>query len=307
MKTLLILAGLIAIELSAAPSTRAQNPPEDAARIAQLPKAERLAAEPAKELEAKGAKVFGLSWDKKRVAVSDRGFQVITDGVTTLSYRPAGNAYFVQTAKTGLAEKKPFDGPNEKLISRGKEILKSLNVNSRELAEVTVLQQFTTAGRVDPATHMAKVEPPKKDRRSLLVNRVVDGIPVWNSKLALDLDDTGRIASLEMSWPAIAPKVMEEALELHKMIESGYHAPEVKGAKMQSVQAGILHSPAASFIDEQVAAIRVIYAPEDSKLGMKPVVYLGANGRPVQIPRQLNPREEAPVKPRPEPGAPIPR
>jgi hypothetical protein len=61
------------------------------------------------------------------------------------------------------------------------------------------------------------------------------------------------------------------------------------------------------FIDEQVAAIRVIYAPVDSKLAMKPVVYLGANGRPVAIPRQLNPREEAPIKPRPQPGPASPR
>ena len=53
------------------------------------------------------------------------------------------------------------------------------------------------------------------------------------------------------------------------------------------MQVGILHSPAAAFVEDQVAAIQVIYAPTESKLGMKPVAYLDMQGRPVEIPRQM--------------------
>ena len=307
MRTFLKITCLICLSATFSAPALAADPPEEAARIARLPKAERLAEEPAKRLEALGAKVFGLTWGKERVAVADRGFEVITDGMTTLSYRPAGNAYFVQTGKAGLAEKKPFEGPNEKLIARGRTILEELRVNPKEIAEASVLQQFTTAGLLDPASHIAKVETPKKDRRSLLVSRNFDGMPVWNSRLKLDLDEAGHVAALELSWPKIDPKVIEEAVRLRKKVEAGYLAPELKGAKVQSLQAGILHSPAASFIDEQVAAIRVIYAPIDSNVGVKPVMYLGADGRAVAVPRQLNPREEAQKEPRPVPKVPSPR
>jgi hypothetical protein len=307
MKTVTIVTGILSAAVLVFASSMAQQTPEEAARIARLPKAEKLAEGPAQRLQAMGTKVFGLKWEEKHVALTDRGFEVITDGTTTLSFRPAGNAYFVQTAKKGIAEKKPFEGPNEKMIERGRAILAGLAVNPKEIAETKVLQQFTTSGIVDSATHVAKVEPPRKDRRTLLVTRTLEGMPVWNSKLALDLDETGRIAALEMSWPKIKSQIMEEAVRLRRKVEGGFIAPELKGAKVQSMQAGILHSPAASFVDEQVAAIRVIYAPEDSKLGMKPVLYLGADGRPVKTPRQLNPREEAPTKARPLTTAPQPK
>lgn len=71
------------------------------------------------------------------------------------------------------------------------------------------------------------------------------------------------------------------------------------GAKLEQAQAGILHSGAAAFIDEQVAAIRLIYAPIDSRVGMKPLRYLAANGKPVEIPRNLEAKREAAVAPRP--------
>jgi hypothetical protein len=88
---------------------------------------------------------------------------------------------------------------------------------------------------------------------------------------------------------------MEMAQRLKKMVESDFKAPERAGVKAESVEAGILHSPAASFVDEQVAAIRVIYASPGSRLGMKPLVYLGADGKPVSVPRQLEARPEPPI------------
>jgi hypothetical protein len=145
-----------------------------------------------------------------------------------------------------------------------------------------------------------------KDRRSLLATRVVRGIPVWSSRLMLDLDREGRIVMLEMVWPKIDPKVMENAVALTKLAGSGFRPPDMKFAKPESVGAGILHSPAASFLDDQVAAIRVIYRPTDPTVGKKPVAYLDASGQSVAMPRQMIIREKAaapragkaPVQPR---------
>jgi hypothetical protein len=113
-----------------------------------------------------------------------------------------------------------------------------------------------------------------------------------------DLDREGNIASLELSWPKIEPKVLEAAIDLQKRVNAGYKPPERPGAKVESVRAGILHSPAASFVDDQVAAIRIIYASTDPRFSMKPLVYLGADGKPVAIPRQMEARAEAPLPPR---------
>lgn len=261
----------------------------------QLPQAKELPADDAKRLETIGTKVFRIKWGDKLVAASDRGFQVVTDRVTTLSYRPTGNAYFVRNAKATLSGNSGFQGSNEELIARGRAILAGLGIDDSEIAEPKILQQFTSAGFIDSATRQAKLETSKEDRRSLLVTRVIRGLPVWTSRLMLDLDPEGDIASFELSWPKIEPRVLEAAVDLQKIAGAGYRAAERPGAKVESVQVGILHSPAAAFVDDQVAAVRIIYAPTDPRLSVKPLVYLGVDGRPVAIPRQMETKAEAPT------------
>src|ERR1700692_39982 len=263
--------------------------------IEDLPKGERLSDRETARLRDIGGKVFGIKWGEKLVAVSDHGFQAITDGTTTISYRPAGNAYFVQTGKSGRSDKSFFRGSDEQLIERGRAMLEGLGINKNEIADTKILQQYVTEGMMNPETRRVDVKGPRKDRRSLIVRRVVDGVPVLNSRLALDLDGEGKIAALELSWPVIEPKVLEKARRLQKIAKAEFKAPERKGARIESVQVGILHSPGASFVEDQVAAIRVIYAPDDSKVGMKPVAYLDMHGRPVALPRQMIAKTEAPT------------
>jgi hypothetical protein len=269
--------------------------------VPRLPEAKQLNPEAAKALEELGTKVFGVKWGEKIVAVSDVGFNAVTDGVTTLSYRPAGNAYFLQRkGKNHAFEHEGFAGPSEKLSARGESILSELGIERSEIAAVQILQHFVTAGEADPASGRLNVEKPQSERRTLVIGRAVEGMPVWNSRLKLDLDEKGEIAALELSWPKIEPKVIESARRLKKLVESDFKAPERPGAKVESIQAGILHSPAASFIDEQVATVRVIYAAPESRLGMKPMIFLGADGKPVAVPRQLDARPEAPTPERPQ-------
>jgi hypothetical protein len=264
-----------------------------------LPEAQQLNTDDATALEEIGTKVFGIKWGEKLTAVSYRGFQVATDGVTTVSYRPAGNAWFLQRkGKEHAFEGRGFQGSTEELNAWGERLLAGLGIDKREIANRQILQQFVTTGEVDPATGRMMAEKPQSDRRSLLVTRAVEGIPVWSSRLKLDLNERGEIAALELSWPKIEPKVMEMAHSLKNVVDSGFNAPRRAGANVETVEAGILHSPAASFVDDQVAAIRVIYASPDPRLGMKPMVYLGADGTPVSVPRQMEARPEAQTPPR---------
>ena len=320
MKKLFVpsLAALVAsLNVSFAADEKEPGDPAPTLRFAQfapersatnLPEAKQLDADDAKALEAIGTKVFGVKWGERPFAVSDRGFQVVTDRVTTLSYRPAGNAYFLQRkGKEHAFEDRGFQGSTEELSARGQRLLAELGIDKREIADLQVLQQFVTAGEADPTSGRMTVEQPQRDRRSLFVTRAIEGIPVWNSRLKLDLDEKGEIAALELSWPKIDPKVMEMAHRLKRMVDTDFKAPERASAKVESVEAGILHSPAASFVDEQVAAVRVIYASPGSRLGMKPMVYLDADGKPVSVPRQLEARPEEPTPERSQKERPSPR
>jgi hypothetical protein len=304
MKTyplVLILALSIGLQGAAAAAEFTKATPE---QLARLPKAEKLPDAQAKRLEAIGTKVFGIKWGERVLALSDRGFDVVTDGATTLSYRAKGNAYFVQTGGESVFKKSAFNGSDEDLIARGRAVLARLGVDKSEVAAAKVLQQYTSAGEVDPATKRMRAEEPKKDRRTLLLLREVRGVPVFDSRLALDLDAEGNVAAFELSWPKIDPKVFAHAERLQRLVKAGYDAPKLDGARVEQTQVGILHSTAAAFLDEQAAAIRVIYAPTDARVGKKPMLYLAENGKPVAVPRNLEPKREAPVPSRAKPATP---
>lgn len=257
--------------------------------------AKALEPEAAKRLTEIGAKVFGIQWVGKLIAVADRGFQVVTDRRTILSYRPAGNGWIVQNA-AGRSEGSGFRGSDSELISRGRKILSGLGVESGEIANVKVLQQYVTAGVLDPATRRMRAEQPHPDRRTLLVTRAIRNIPVWSSRLQLDVNERGNVVAFEMSWPRIEPRVLAGAARLRDVVAAGgFKPPPRAGAKVQSVDAGILHSPLVSLLDEQVAAVRIIYSPTNPRFGMKPVVYLGADGKPVSLPRSMPALEEKPL------------
>ena len=291
----LTLALSIVLQSAAAAAEFTRASPE---QLARLPKAEKLPDAAAKRLEAVGAKVFGIQWGERVLALSDRGFQVVTDGTTTLSYRAKGNAYFVQTGGESVYKKSAFNGSDEQLTARGRAVLAGLGIDKSEVAAVKVLQQFTSAGEVDPTTKRMKAEAPQKDRRTLLILREVRGVPVFDSRLALDLDAEGHVAAFELSWPKIDPKVLAHAVRLQRLVKAGYDAPKIQGARLELAQAGILHSTAAAFLDEQAAAIRLIYTPTDSRVGKKPMLYVAEGGKPVAVPRTLEAKHEAPVPPR---------
>jgi hypothetical protein len=284
-KAVLALVFVVAPAIAVSPLEVVQSKPADA-------QAKELSPEAARRLKEIADKIFEIKWKGKVYAASDRGFDVLTDTVMTISNRPSGNVYFVQNLKASLSES-GFRGRDEEYIRRGRGILSALNIDLSEIADIKLLQHFTQAGFYDPANKAAKFEKPKKDRRTLLITRAIHGIPIWNSRLMLYLDHKGRIDMLELSWPKIDAKVIKNAFKLQKIARAKYSRPELKFTQPESVAVGILHSPAASFFDDQVAAIRVIYRPTNEHIGKKPVAYLDASGAAIVMPRQALIRENA--------------
>ena len=255
--------------------------------------AEALSADETKRLQALGAKAFGIQWRGRVVGVSERGVLAITDRATTLTARPDFLGYIVNARPAaGGKTPKPYAGGEGALRDRGLKMLAAAGADRTEIAEARVLQQYTQSGLLDKESGRMQMGEARKDRRTVLVTRKVADIAVISSRLLLDLDAKGGVARLELAWPAIPPHVVEEAKRYRDIARKDFAAPPMEGAKVESVEAVILHSPVASFHDDVTAAIRVIYRAEREGLGKKAVRYVDAEGRDVTLPRETDPLHE---------------
>lgn len=117
--------------------------------------------------------------------------------------------------------------------------------------------------------------------------RSVDGIPVWSSGLTLRLADRGQIAFLQAHWPDLSRPVLKEASLLASFVEEGFRPPEAGGAKPESLEAGIVHSPATGVLMDVYPAIRVIYTGEQDGVGRKLLLYVDRAGNQLPTPRQF--------------------
>jgi hypothetical protein len=255
--------------------------------------AEPLAADATRKLQALGTKAFLIQWKGRVVGVEERGVTAISDGNTTLTVRENALAYIVHDKRaTGTTDPVGYKGNDEAMRATGLKLLAAAGVDRKQVAEVRVLQQYTQTATHDPKRGATKVNAPQKSRRTLLVTRVVDEVPVISSRMTLDLDRNGRIALMELSWPEIPAKVREEAQSLRAVLRKDYAPPAVEGARLESREVVIVHSPGASFYNDVRAAIRVIYKPEKAEIGKRAVRYLDGAGRDIELPRQVDALKE---------------
>jgi hypothetical protein len=188
--------------------------------------------------------------------------------------------------------------PDDEYLKLADGLLQNLNIPRTEIAERSVLKEQNQVAQFDAATGKAKVEDPTPGRRYAFLGRAVDGLPVWSSRVMLGMTPDRRVGFLEAHWPEIPKNVLEEAKRLAEMVKGNFKPPERSNTKIREVQAGILHSPAAGFVMDIYAAIRVVYEPTDERYGKAGVAYLDANGKDVPIPRQFDIPPEQPVEPR---------
>ena len=210
--------------------------------------AEPLSAEETKELQALGVRVFQIQWAAPVVGVQERDALALTDHSTTLTLRREARAFIVHN-KGATSGKDPvgYVGSDGSLKERGLKILNSIKVPSQEIANIRVIQQMTRVGSLDASRKTVLLSEPQKSRRTLVANRVVDGVPVLSSHMSLTLDHDGRIAYMELSWPGVPSKIREEAHHLQEAVRRGLSAPAIEGTRVESKEAVIVHSPAASF------------------------------------------------------------
>jgi hypothetical protein len=196
---------------------------------------------------------------------------------------------FSDTAKTGI-----YKDSDEVLLKRSHEILDHLKIPSAEIAGEKVVQEKTQTGERDPKTGKMNMEPVEPGKKWALIARQVEGLPVFSSRATIALEPNGEIGFLEVHWPEIPLKVVEQARRYRGLAGKNWRAPELKGTRVESVIVGVLHSPPAGTALDFVPVIRVVYAPLDKRIGKKPVAYLDPEGKPVSMPRVLlqPPRED---------------
>jgi hypothetical protein len=196
---------------------------------------------------------------------------------------------FSNTKETGI-----YKDADEMLLKRSHELLERLKIPSAEIATEKVVQEKTQVGQRESKTGKLKLDPIEPGKKWALTSRQIGGVPVFSSRATIGLVPNGDIGFLEVHWPEIPAKVIEEARRYRGLVEKGWHPPEQKGTRVESVTVGILHSPASATALDITPVIRVVYAPLDKHIGKKPVSYFNADGKPVTMPRVLlqPPREE---------------
>jgi hypothetical protein len=76
---------------------------------------------------------------------------------------------------------------------------------------------------------------------------------------------------------------------LASVVKGGFRPELVGGAEIESVEAGVIHSPPIGFFMDVVPVIRCVYRASETRLGTKPVLYLNRDGEQVSLPRSITP------------------
>jgi hypothetical protein len=251
----------------------------------------------AKELAELGTKNFGIGWKGPVVGAGEHGVKAVTDGVTTLTTHAGSRVFIVHNRKEfPPRDQDAFKGSDEELKNIGLKFLKASGAKEDEIGNMQILQHFTQVGEKIANSNELRVEAPKNSVRTLFISRRVGGIDAVSSRLLLNVNGTGNIAFMELSWPDFDRDVLERVGRLQKMVESRYSAPQMEGAEVEAVQPVLLHSPAVGFYNDTTAAIRVIYRPNTKQVGQKPVRYIDERGVDITLPRDVDRPHEAPLK-----------
>jgi hypothetical protein len=209
----------------------------------------------------------------------------------TFSRRLDSRTIFATDLRYGYLRKAgAWTGSDKTMVSACRRILKSIKVPTREIAGIDALSEM---GRV--AERLSGDEFRTRDatllRKLARARRAVDGIAVWSSYATVGLTGDGKLGSLEIHWPELPPAVVKEANLLRSLVSRGIEPPELAGARPESVEAGIIHSPAVGFFMDTVPVVRVIYLGDEIGVGRKPTCYLDRHGDAVEMPRDIRPAD----------------
>jgi hypothetical protein len=235
-----------------------------------------------------------LQFDEKVEPVHSANFSGLRSENLTFTRRLDSRTFlaydrrFSRTSEFGV-----YREPDETFLKETRRVLEALRVPSNEIESAKILQEKTQAGHRDNSGKIS-LEQVELGKKYALVARRVGRNPVFSSRAMIGLRRDGQIGFLEVHWPEIPSTVLQQADRYREAVENGWRAPQREGAHVESVAAGIIHSPAAATALDIYPVIRVIYAPDDRHIGKKPVGYFDLDGKTVPFPRTLlePPREE---------------
>ena len=181
-----------------------------------------------------------------------------------------------------------WTGRNRELVATCRKVLRAAKVPPAETGRIKVVSEHgAVAERL--ATGELRLDRPELLSKVARAERRTAGVPVWSSYAILGLTSDGAIGQLEIHWPDLSPTVLSEAKVLASLAKRGFKPREVTGAEIESVEAGVIHSPAIGFYMDVVPVIRCIYRVTDDRLGKKPVLYVDRHGELVSLPRDIEP------------------
>lgn len=281
LKTITLAVGAAALLAAAGCQKAPPEPPKSTG-----PSAEELEIQ--NRTRQIAVEALGLKLDKVVTSGHKDNFAGLQTDDITFSQRLDSRTFFAydrrfsNTKETGL-----YQEADEALLKRSHELLQRLKIPADEIGPEKVVQEKTRTGERDPKTRRLKLGPVEAGKKWARITRQVFGVPVFSSRATIALMPDGQVGFLQVHWPEIPTKVTEVARRYQELAGKGWNPPQLKGARVESVTAGILHSPAAGTELDVVPVIRVVYAPLDRHLGKKPVAYVDPDGHPVAMPRVL--------------------
>lgn len=227
--------------------------------------------------------------DRVERAGSQYNFVAIKFDGVLLSRRLDSRTYYVHDERYGkMRPAGVFEGPDQQIVDFGKDLFRKLNIPLSEISAAVVLQENIQVARVDTITGVIEYEEPEKGQKLAKFRRSLEGLPVFSSSITLGLIKNMEIGFMELHWPEIPPHVIIEAHRLEFKVEQGWRPPEQKGAKVESVEAGIIHSAAPGFLMDIYPSIRVVYMSEEQGVGRKLTLHFDRHGNTIPIPREFD-------------------
>jgi len=195
-----------------------------------------------------------------------------------------------------------WTGAKRPCVASCRRVLRAAGVPRREIDEVEVVTEFGRVAKRDGEEALGG--RPDSLRRLAIAGRAVDGAAVWSSYCSVALTAKGAIGEVELHWPVIPSAVLDEARALGEYVAPSFTPEPLSGAVVESIEVGVLHSPAIAFFMDTVAAIRVVYQATregEGGTGRKAVTYVDRHGERVELPRDIKAtRPETDSRPSPE-------
>ena len=259
----------------------------------QSPNERALSRLEAPELIRSASRIVGFDLGKRPTFGTAANISGVRTKTLTFSQRRDSLTIFARDETYGYGRKAgAWTGPNKDMVARTRKILRAARLPDAEIRRIKVIsERGTVAERLKSGE--VRVERPELLRKLARAERRATGMPVWSSHALVGLTQKGAVGYLEIHWPHVAPAVLAEAKALAAVVRAGFDPEDVRGAEVESVEAGVIHSPAIGFFMDVVPVIRCVYRAKETRLGTKPVLYLDRHGERVSLPRGIEPAAPA--------------